>query len=94
MSSVIWCTGFKEAFGWIDIPVFGDDGRPLHDRGVVAAAPGLYFMGLVFQFAASSDVLPGVGRDAKYIAKHIATRASNGRPAARVLTASSRGRKP
>lgn len=74
IAAVIWCTGFRESFPWVDVPVFGDDGRPVHDRGVVAAAPGLYFMGLVFQYAASSDVLPGVGRDAAYVAKHIVSR--------------------
>ncbi len=48
------------------------DGEPLHDRGVVPAAPGLYFVGLVFQSAATSDVLPGVGRDAAYVAARLA----------------------
>jgi len=72
VANVIWCTGFKPDFRWIDLPMFGADGWPLHDRGVARTAPGLYFVGLPFQFAASSDVLPGVGRDADYIAKHIA----------------------
>jgi putative flavoprotein involved in K+ transport len=78
VANVIWCTGFREAFDWIDLPVIGEDGRPLHDRGVVAGAPGLYFVGLRFQYAASSDVLPGVGRDAQYLARHIAARESKG----------------
>jgi putative flavoprotein involved in K+ transport len=72
VSNVIWCTGFKEEFPWIDLPIFGEDERPLHERGVVVAEPGLYFVGMPFQYAATSDVLPGVGRDAEYVAKHIA----------------------
>jgi putative flavoprotein involved in K+ transport len=52
----------------------------LHERGVVVGEPGLYFVGLLFQYAATSDVLPGVGRDAAYIAEHIASRVLNGRP--------------
>ena len=72
VANVIWCTGFRHDYPWIDLPVFKEDGEPDHDRGVVQAAPGLYFMGLLFQYAATSDVLPGVGRDAEYIAKHIA----------------------
>ncbi len=36
--------------------------------------PGLYFLGLLFLYALSSDVLPGGGRDAEYVAKHIASR--------------------
>src|SRR5215212_1874769 len=82
VSNVIWCTGFREEFPWIDLPIFGEDGRPLHERGVVVGEPGLYFVGLLFQYAVSSDVLPGVGRDAEYIAKHIASRGPNDRPTA------------
>ena len=74
VSNVIWCTGFREEFPWIDLPIFGEDERPLHERGVVVGEPDLYFVGLHFQYAATSDVLPGVGRDAEYIAKHIASR--------------------
>lgn len=72
VANVIWCTGFKDAYAWIDIPVCDADGRPNQYRGIASDIPGLYFMGVVFQFAASSDVLPGLGRDAAYIAKHIA----------------------
>jgi putative flavoprotein involved in K+ transport len=80
VSNVIWCTGFRDEFRWIDLSVFGEDGRPLHERGVVVGEPGLYFVGLLFQYAATSDVLPGVGRDAEYIAKRIASREPDGRP--------------
>ncbi len=73
VANVIWCTGFAPGLGWIDLDIFDDDGRPVHRRGVVPAAPGLFFVGLQFQYAATSDVLPGVGRDADYIADQIAT---------------------
>jgi putative flavoprotein involved in K+ transport len=72
--NVVWCTGFRNEFNWIDLPVFDDDGQPEHYRGVVESEPGLYFLGLVFQYSLSSDVLPGRGRDARYIAKQIASR--------------------
>jgi putative flavoprotein involved in K+ transport len=74
VANVIWCTGFVPGFDWIDLDVFGDDGRPVHRRGVVPDEPGLFFVGLQFQYAATSDVFPGVGRDAEYIADQIATR--------------------
>jgi putative flavoprotein involved in K+ transport len=81
VANVIWCTGFRTDFGWIDLPVFGDDGQPLHYRGVVESESGLYFLGLVFLYSVSSDVLPSRGRDAKYIAKHIAAgRTTSRRP--------------
>ncbi len=76
VANVVWCTGFRTDFGWIDLPVFDEDGQPRHYRGVVDSEPGLYFLGLVFQYSFSSDVLPGRGRDARYIAKHIASRVS------------------
>jgi putative flavoprotein involved in K+ transport len=72
VANVVWCTGFRHDFSWIDLPILSEDGQPVHKRGVVASAPGLYFVGLVFQYAAASDVLPGVGRDADHVARHLA----------------------
>ena len=76
VTSVIWCTGFRQVFDWIDLPVLGADGWPREMRGVVEDAPGLFFCGLAFQYAFSSMVLPGVGRDADYIAQMISQRAT------------------
>jgi putative flavoprotein involved in K+ transport len=73
VSNVIWCTSFRPDFGWIDIPVFGEDGEPVQERGVVASAPGLYFLGRFFLYAFTSSLIGGVGRDAEHIAKHIAS---------------------
>jgi putative flavoprotein involved in K+ transport len=72
IENVIWCTGFRQEFSWIDLPAFDEDGQPIHERGVSTRVPGLYFVGLVFQYSASSDVLPGRSRDARYVAGHIA----------------------
>jgi putative flavoprotein involved in K+ transport len=72
--NVVWCTGFRTDFSWIDLPAFDDNGRPLHERGVVDAVPGLYFAGLIFQYSLTSDVLPNGGRDAEYVGRHIAAR--------------------
>jgi putative flavoprotein involved in K+ transport len=90
VANVIWCTGFRTDFRWIDLPVF-DDGTPLHYRGVVESEPGLYFLGLVFLYSFSSDVLPGRGRDAKYIAKHIEARRPRFQPSAPALAQASGG---
>lgn len=70
-ANVVWCTGFVPDFSWIDLPVFDAEGGPQHDRGVVAAEPGLYFMGLFFMSTAASSLIGGVGRDAAHIAAHI-----------------------
>jgi putative flavoprotein involved in K+ transport len=90
VANVVWCTGFVPDFGWIDLPVFDQDGAPLHDRGIVGAEPGLYFVGLLFLYALSSPLVGGVGRDAEHIAEHIASRDPNGRSVTEVLTAARR----
>ena len=71
VSSVVWCTGYRNDFGWIDLQAFDDDGEPRHRRGVVGSVPGLYFLGLEFLYALASATIPGVGRDARYLAMHM-----------------------
>jgi putative flavoprotein involved in K+ transport len=75
VTNVIWCTGFHAGFSWIDLPVLGDV-EPIHYRGVAQDVPGLYFVGLEFQYSLSSEMVYGVGRDAKYVAERLATRAT------------------
>jgi putative flavoprotein involved in K+ transport len=74
VANVIWCTGFKPAYDWIALPILDEDGQPRHERGVVETEPGLYFVGLFFQSAATSSLIGGVDRDAAYIARKIAAR--------------------
>ena len=69
----------RHDLSWIDLPIFGEDGAPMHERGVVTSEPGMYFIGLPFQFAAGSDVLPGVGRDARYVVKQLLRRTAAAR---------------
>jgi putative flavoprotein involved in K+ transport len=79
VANVVWCTGFGKDTDWIQIPVTGEDGWPEQSRGVVASSPGLYFVGLPFLQAFASMLVGGVGRDAEYVAKHIAKNSrSNG----------------
>ncbi len=72
VANVIWCTGFEPGFSWIDLPIFGS-GELMHHRGIVASEPRLHFVGLTFLYAASSSMIHGVGRDAEYAAKSIAS---------------------
>jgi putative flavoprotein involved in K+ transport len=78
VTNVIWCTGFSKDTSWIEVPVTGADGWPEQVRGVVKSSPGLYFVGLPFLYALASMAIGGVGRDAEYVAKHIARRAASG----------------
>jgi putative flavoprotein involved in K+ transport len=73
VANVVWCTGFRPSFSWIDLPVLGAV-EPIHDRGIVRSEPGLYFIGLKFLYSVSSEQIHGVGRDADRIAQQIAAR--------------------
>jgi putative flavoprotein involved in K+ transport len=78
---VIWATGYRSEYSWIDVPVFDQDGRVLHRRGVTDS-PGLFFLGLTWQHTRGSALLGWVKDDAEFISERIAANAddrSNGR---------------
>ena len=85
--TVVWCTGFQTSYTFLDVyireAVLNDAGLPIHERGVVSASPGLYFVGLRFQHTFVSQDIYGVGQDAEYIAEQIAARATSSSPCAR-----------
>ena len=70
IGSVIWCTGFTRDHRWIEIPAFDGRGYPMHWRGVTNC-PGLYFLGLPWQYSWGSGRFEAVGRDAEFLAAHI-----------------------
>jgi putative flavoprotein involved in K+ transport len=73
VSSIIWSTGFRTDYRWIDVPVFNGSGYPVHHRGVTAAF-GLYFIGLPWLHTWGSGRFSGVGTDATYLADQIQRR--------------------
>ncbi len=87
VANVIWCTGLAPDFRWISLPIFNEDGDPMHDRGVVESESGLYFIGMYFLYALASVLIGGVGRDAEHVARHIASRPPTGRIEARMPVA-------
>jgi putative flavoprotein involved in K+ transport len=70
VGSVIWATGFDLDHSWIDVPVFDDNERPVHRRGVTES-PGLYFLGLTWQHTRGSALLGWVKDDADHIAQKV-----------------------
>ena len=76
VENVIWCTGYKPGFDWIDLPVFDELGQPRHRRGISEDVPSLYFLGLFFLHAVWSETLPGLQPDVRHIIKHLAGRTS------------------
>jgi len=71
LAAVIWCTGYRSNFRWINVPVFDGSGVPAHNRGVTQS-PGLYFIGLPWLHTWGSGRLSGVAEDARYLAELIA----------------------
>jgi putative flavoprotein involved in K+ transport len=75
VSTVIFATGYSPDFGWIRGLPTDEDGWPLTSRGAVEKLPGLFFVGMPFQFGLTSGLVGGVGRDAEHIAGLIEMRA-------------------
>jgi putative flavoprotein involved in K+ transport len=71
---VIWCIGFRTDFSWIGETIFDERGYPNHDRGVTDV-PGLYFLGLPWQYTWGSGRFSGIARDAQYLAEKIVSAA-------------------
>ena len=76
VANVVWCTGFHPGLSWLELPIFDSAGEPRQERGIVAGEPGVFFVGQHFQFAMSSTMIHGVGRDAEFIADAVTARAS------------------
>jgi putative flavoprotein involved in K+ transport len=76
VNAVIWATGYRSEYGWIDVPVFDQDGRVLHRRGVTDY-PGLFFLGLTWQHTRGSALLGWVKDDAEFISERIAANADD-----------------
>ena len=73
ISTIIWASGYKLDFGWVQLPIFDQAGYPVHRRGITAY-PGLYFLGLHWLYKTKSALLFGIGEDAAFIASAIADR--------------------
>ncbi len=77
VGTVLWCTGFRPDFGWVEPATLDERGWPLHERGVAVGAPGLYFLGLPFLFGFTSMLVLGADRDAGFVADAVAQRAAS-----------------
>ncbi|HJU82302.1 MAG TPA: NAD(P)-binding domain-containing protein [Acidimicrobiia bacterium] len=76
VANVVWCTGFRPDFSYIDLPIF-EEREPRHRRGIVPEAPGLYFVGLDFLYSLSSSQINGIDRDARHVAMAISKSAES-----------------
>lgn len=70
VNSVLWTSGYRMDYGWIDLPILDEMGYPRQTRGVTEV-PGLYFLGLLWQHNQSSATLFGVNEDAHHLAREM-----------------------
>jgi len=71
VDGAIWATGYRPDYSWIKLPIFGENGRLRHRRGVTGVS-GLYFLGLTWQHTRGSALIGWVKEDAEFIAERIA----------------------
>ena len=79
VDAVIWATGYRSDYSWIEPPVLDPDGRVHHRRGATGV-PGLYFLGLSWQHTRGSALIGWVKDDAEFIATQIAAAQIEGAP--------------
>ena len=86
VDAVIWATGYRPDYSWIKLPIFDEDGRLRHRRGV-ADVPGHYFLGLTWQYTRGSALLGWVRDDAEFIAERITEYQESKAPAGEMVAA-------
>jgi len=84
ITGVIWSMGFGTDYRWIEIPIFDGKGYPSHQRGITSA-PGIYFIGLPWQYTWGSGRFSGVAQDARYLANAIEARHTSIKTAATTI---------
>jgi putative flavoprotein involved in K+ transport len=70
--TIIWATGYRPDYSWLDVPVFDYRGHIRHDGGVVAS-PGMYLIGIPVLRCRRSSFIDGAGNDAHYLSAHLAS---------------------
>ncbi|HVT71277.1 MAG TPA: pyridine nucleotide-disulfide oxidoreductase, partial [Trebonia sp.] len=71
IAAIVWATGFRPDYDWLDVPVVDDKGRLRHEGGVVAS-PGLYALGLPVLRRRKSTFICGIEDDAREVTAHLA----------------------
>jgi putative flavoprotein involved in K+ transport len=70
--TIVWATGFRPDYSWLEVPVLDHKGNIRHEGGAVTEAPGLYVLGLTFLRRRKSSLIDGVGDDARDLSAHLA----------------------
>jgi putative flavoprotein involved in K+ transport len=70
--TIVWATGYRSDYAWLDVPIFDHRGRVRHDGGVVES-PGMYMIGMPVLRCRRSSFIDGAGNDAHYLSAHLAS---------------------
>lgn len=73
ITTILWATGFRPSYDWIDLDVSDEYGWPVQQRGV-SPYPGLYFLGVNWLHKRKSALFCGVGEDAEHVVSHLVDR--------------------
>jgi len=76
VSTIVWSTGYRQSYGWIELAVTDDYGLPTQRRGV-SKHDGLYFVGVNWLHKRKSALFCGVGEDAEYVVSHLVGRSTS-----------------
>jgi len=71
IQTILWATGYRPDYSWLDIPVLDRTGRIRHDGGVVSEVAGLYVLGLPFLRRRASTFIHGASGDTDALAEHL-----------------------
>jgi len=83
IKTIIWATGFRPDYSWLEVPVLDRKGYIRHDGGVVDDAPGMYLMGMQFLRRRKSSLIDGVGDDARDLSAHLVSFLNGGKQSSR-----------
>ena len=76
IQTIVWATGFRPDYSWLDVPVLDRKGKIRHDGGVVDS-PGMYLMGMPFLRRRKSSFIHGAGDDARDLSDHLTSYLAN-----------------
>ena len=86
IKTIIWATGYRPDYSWLELPVLDRKGRIIHDGGIVCS-PGVYLMGMQFLRRRKSALIDGAGDDARDLSAHLAAYLDNSHPNSGPITA-------
>ena len=79
IKTIIWATGYRPDYSWLELPVLDRKGMVSHDGGIVSS-PGAYLMGMQFLRRRKSALIDGAGDDARDLSAHLAAYLDNAAP--------------